>query len=140
MLAKKKVDDMDAVAVRRMALAGATVAQISDKLGVDGRVVSGIVAAARRTQKKIMAAPPLPFPAKEDQLKALAKAWRNSEPDAEFSMHTEKGQRVYIAQYKSGIVLRVGSRKQVALLVGGMASRLGSKLMEMAHWSAQQIR
>lgn len=138
----KKVPDDSRKAIVSMWEAGKCVMEISEKLKIDGRVVSGIVAASRAAARgtgKIRAAgpilPSLPFPAKEDQMKALAKSWKEAEPDTEFSMHTQKGQKVYIACYKGGIVLRVGEQKKVALLTSDMASRLGGKLIEMAQWS-----
>lgn len=140
MLAKQKVTDVDKKAILDLAFSGKTVDQISKKLLIDGRIVSGIVSAARRMRKiQLQRTPqaPLPFPTKEDQMKVLAKSWKESDPDAEFSMHTEKGQKVYIACYKGGVVLRVGEQKKVALLTSGMASRLGLKLGEMAQWSMQ---
>lgn len=138
MLAKKNVTDSDRMAILDMA-SSKSVSQIAKTLGIDGRIVSGIVCMARRPKRPYTvphaSPPPLPFPTKDDQLKVLAKNWKESEPEAEFSLHTEKGQKVYIACYKGGVVLRVGEQKKVSLLTPDMASRLGLKLGEMAQWS-----
>jgi hypothetical protein len=143
MIAKKQeISDIERKTIVYLSASGKTVEDIAKQLRMDGRIVSGIVAARRREIKAMakgrQAGPePLPFPTKEDQLKTLAKAWRDSEPEAEFSLHTEKGQAAYVAQYKGGVVLRVGEQKKVAFLTSGMAMRFGSKLMEMAQWSNQ---
>lgn len=142
MLVKKKVSTMERQAIISLAAAGNPASEIAKQLAVDGRTVSGIIAMARRAQKTYTGKGPAPFtplppPTKEEQLKALAKAWKETEPEAEFSLHTEKGQTVYIGNYKGGLVLRVGEQKKVAFLTPGMAQRLGSKLMEMAQWSMQ---
>lgn len=142
MSAKPKIQDDSRKSILTMFDDGKTVDQISKKLKIDGRVVSGIVSSARRMKILIPQYPQIsprqfPFPSKEDQMKVLAKSWKESEPDSEFSMHTEKGQKVYVACYKGGIVLRVGEQKKVAFLTPQMAGRLGLKLGEMAQWSTQ---
>lgn len=71
----------------------------------------------------------------EDQLVALKKAWKTSQPEAEFSVHVKASPAIYVAMYRGGLVLRIGDGKKVAFLVPRMASRLGLKLSEMASWS-----
>lgn len=134
---KQRLTDEQKQAILWHLKAGQSCDEIGKKLNLDGRIVSGLKAAALADGRLpaslgiARSAPPNP----EDQLKALAKAWKDSEPDAEFSIHTQKGQKVYIATYKDGVVLRIGEQKKVALLTSFMASRLGMKLGEMAHWS-----
>lgn len=142
MIAKPKITDVERKAIIYLSASGKTVDDIAKQLRVDGRIVSGIVAARRREIKSMAQARhagpvPVPFPTKDDQLKELAKAWKEREPEAEFSLHTTKGQVVYVACYKGGLVLRIGEQKKVALLTTGMAQRLGGKLIELAQWSAQ---
>lgn len=139
-LAKKKLSDPDKKTILEMVRKGKGVVEIAQTLGIHGQVVNGFVSTARR-RGFLLAPPPsgmprpmLP-PTQEEQLQALDKSWRKSEPDAEFSLHTGGGQRLYMAVYKEGLVMRLGENKKVALLTPLMASRAGSKIMEMANWS-----
>jgi hypothetical protein len=137
MLAKKKLDSTDKQMILKMARSH-SIPKIAEELKLDARSVSGFISMARRRGVSVPPPPPpLNFPSKDDQIKTLAKAWRESKPEAEFSMHTEKGQTAYIACYKGGLVLRVGEQKKVALLTSAMGIRFGQKLLEMAQWSNQ---
>jgi transposase-like protein len=136
--AKRKLTASNKEAILNMARTGTNAAEIARQLGLNGQSVNGVMMTARNLSA--MRTPPMgpramPPPAQEDVLKDLAKKWRDSEPDAEFSMHTTKGQKVYIAAYKGGVVLKIGEQKTVALLTPTMATRVSMKLSEMANWS-----
>lgn len=143
--AKRKLTDADKEAILGLARNGKGIVEIARGLGIHGHVVNGFLSTARRrgllplspnTVQPCLMAPPT----KEGQLRELAESWRKSEPDAEFSVHTMGSQRLYIAAYKDGVVIRVGENKKekVVLLTKGMAMRVGQKIIEMANWSIQR--
>lgn len=141
--AKRPLSSADKEIILRMAQDDKDAPTIAKYLGVDARQVSGFTRSAinfgrmgpqATSSSPSRSAPPPPL-TQEDVLKELAKKWRGAEPDAEFSMHTEKGMKVHLAAYKGGVVLSVGKQKKGALLTAIMAQRLGMKLSEMATWS-----
>lgn len=140
---KRPLSSTDKEAILRMFEDKRDAPTIAKYLGVDARQVSGFIRSGINLGKiGARATPSLPnrwAPStpenQDDALKELAKTRRACQPDAEFSMHTEKGLKVSIAAYKGGVVLSIGNQKKVALLTATMAQRLGMKLTEMATWS-----
>jgi transposase-like protein len=133
MQAARKVKAKDRDAVLQAIRSGKSVIQIARELDLDARSVNGIVSMTR--QHRALPPPP-PMPTVQERLKALHKAWKESEPDSEYSMRTAAGEKVYIAAYKKhGIVLRAGARKNPVLLTPDMASHIGMKISEFANWT-----
>jgi transposase-like protein len=141
--AKRKLTITDKETILGLARKGKGVVAVARELGIHGHIVNGFLSTARRrgllppAPKAIPPRPMLP-PTQEEQLLALAKSWRKSEPDAEFSVHTGSGQKLYIATYRGGVVLRIGENKKVAILTPGMAMRVSQKIVEMANWSIER--
>lgn len=142
--AKRKLTDADKEMILALARKGKGVVEIARALDIHGHIVNGFISTARRRgllstgPNWSMLPRPMAPPTQEEQLRALTKGWRKSEPDAEFSIHTGGGQKLYIAVYKEGVVIKVGENKKVALLTRLMAVRAGSKIVEMANWSIQR--
>ena len=134
MQAVRKVKVKDREAVLQAAKSGKSAIQIARELDLDARSVNGVVAMWRRHEGLTPPPPPAP-PSPEDRLKLLTKAWRESDPDAEYSVRTASGEKVYIAAYKRhGIALRVDGRKKPVLLPLDVAMHVSMKLGEMANW------
>jgi hypothetical protein len=137
--AKKKLTQGDKEAILGLARKGKGAVEISRALELHGAIVNGFMSTARKRGVLPSASPagpraPVTFPTQEDQLQTLAKSAEKSEPQAEFSIQTGSGRKIYIATYKEGLAIRIGDNKKAALLTPTMASRVGAKINEMATW------
>ncbi len=130
----KKIQASDREAVLKAYRSGKNIVQIASELSLNGNVVSGIVRNA--LNRGILV--PTQAPTPEEKLKSLAKAWRESEPDSEFSVRTASGEKVYIAAYKKyGVALRIDGRKKPVLLTPDVGSHVAMKLSELSRWCIQ---